>query len=503
MAKTFVDKAIIGSFGNEQYQIPHANFIQIIEIDNKDIQNSLASGSANINQISSHIEKALARRLGFAGTATDISEKADLQQFSGALTVPQTYQPGTSKYDALVSLIGAFQASAQGEEYESDPSVREAGGPFAIERQATEGRAAAISSGGGLGFEVKLSGSALDLTKEASRRGVKGFERGQKETTIAQRAISRLETVQGESSALDKINAARAEKGLQSLLVDDWLLQGNTDALTPATAALFRNVGRKMKNLITHSVMMTKQGTSGKKRRDFILVLQGLIPTRQDIRAEGPPTAERLAKYGPGGSKEGESPPSFSLRYNFSNTFQRKVENYILSAFEDASLTQLSKGAQKAGIAVLKLDDAMPKELFTDLNVTKSIAVPIKINLKVKSVARKRKKGARKQTPPGRFISNVQFSALLQNKLAAKMPRYPEPHRPTPRYITGRLARSFQIMANYRQGIIGFYNTPPAAGYVDELNENGWMLDETLVEPTIRQITQQLFGRQFRVLRTQ
>ena len=38
---------------------------------------------------------------------------------------------------------------------------------------------------------------------------------------------------------------------------------------------------------------------------------------------------------------------------------------------------------------------------------------------------------------------------------------------------------------------------------VDELNENGWMLDKTLVEPTIRQITQQLFGRQFRVLRTQ
>jgi len=29
------------------------------------------------------------------------------------------------------------------------------------------------------------------------------------------------------------------------------------------------------------------------------------------------------------------------------------------------------------------------------------------------------------------------------------------------------------------------------------------MLDKTLVEPTIRVITQQLFGRQFKVLRTQ
>jgi len=65
------------------------------------------------------------------------------------------------------------------------------------------------------------------------------------------------------------------------------------------------------------------------------------------------------------------------------------------------------------------------------------------------------------------------------------------------------LARSFRIMADYRQGIMGFFNTAPASNYVDELNMRGWMLDKGLVEPTIRQITQQLFGRQFRVLRTQ
>jgi hypothetical protein len=56
----------------------------------------------------------------------------------------------------------------------------------------------------------------------------------------------------------------------------------------------------------------------------------------------------------------------------------------------------------------------------------------------------------------GQFMSNVQLSAILQKRLADTMPRYAEPHRPTPRYVTGRLARSFQISANYRQGIIGF-----------------------------------------------
>ena len=117
----------------------------------------------------------------------------------------------------------------------------------------------------------------------------------------------------------------------------------------------------------------------------------------------------------------------------------------------------------------------------------------------------KNKKTSREKTKHtrGKFLSNIQLSAILQQRLTKVMPRYPEPQRPTPRYITGKLAQSFRILANYRTATMGFYNTPPAAEYVDELNQNGWMLDKTLVEPTIRQITQQLFGRQFRVLRTQ
>ena len=124
----------------------------------------------------------------------------------------------------------------------------------------------------------------------------------------------------------------------------------------------------------------------------------------------------------------------------------------------------------------------------------------VAIQKEIRKIKTQPKKRARQR---GQFMSNVQLSAILQQRLAKTMPRYSQPQRPIPRYVTGRLARSFQIMANYRTNLIGFYNTPPAAGYVDELNENGWMLDEALVEPTIRVITQQLFGRRFRVLRTQ
>ena len=103
----------------------------------------------------------------------------------------------------------------------------------------------------------------------------------------------------------------------------------------------------------------------------------------------------------------------------------------------------------------------------------------------------------------GQFISNVQLTAILRKRLTEKMPRLSKPTRPTPRYITGKLARSFQLIANYRTGVLRYYNLPPAAEYVDLLNDDGWALDETLVEPTIRQIAQKQFGRAFRVLRTQ
>ena len=135
-----------------------------------------------------------------------------------------------------------------------------------------------------------------------------------------------------------------------------------------------------------------------------------------------------------------------------------------------------------------------------ELKTAKNIAIRGKGSLinKTKIIRQKKAKQTR-----GQFISNAQLSAILQKRLTQTMPRYPEPSRPTPRYITGKLAQSFQIMANYRTGIMGYLNTPPVSGYVELLNQGGWQLDKTLVEPTIRQITQQLFGRQFRVLRTQ
>ena len=102
----------------------------------------------------------------------------------------------------------------------------------------------------------------------------------------------------------------------------------------------------------------------------------------------------------------------------------------------------------------------------------------------------------------GQFISSTQLSAILQHRLTEIMPRRPEPQRPIPRYVTGALAQSFRVMANYRLNLITYFNSPPVSGYVDQLNTRGWLLDKGLVEPTIRQITQERFGRNFKVQRT-
>ena len=102
----------------------------------------------------------------------------------------------------------------------------------------------------------------------------------------------------------------------------------------------------------------------------------------------------------------------------------------------------------------------------------------------------------------GQFISAAQLSAILQHRLTQIMPRRPEPQRPIPRYITGSLAQSFRVMANYRLNLITYFNSPPVSGYVDQLNTRGWLLDKGLVEPTIRQITKERFGRNFKVQRT-
>jgi len=195
-----------------------------------------------------------------------------------------------------------------------------------------------------------------------------------------------------------------------------------------------------------------------------------------------------------------------SIAYLLSTAFEKDLIKNLTNAtpaFAAKNVEEFQKGLEKLHgrqkMSASKTVQGVDVGYGMIFGVPGGGSIP-RIKVKLKQSGSRRKGPAPKQ---GQFISNVQLSAILQKRLAKVMPRFSEPQRPTPRYVTGGLAQSFQIMANYRTGLMGYFNTPPASGYVDELNENGWMLDKTLVEPTIRVITQQLFGRQFKVLRTQ
>ena len=268
-----------------------------------------------------------------------------------------------------------------------------------------------------------------------------------------------------------------------------------------AGAASIETVRLKAKNVFTQ---VTLRGAKKQTRRNFIYFVEGVKPNDTDF----------------GGNWDASKKV---LQWKFLRGFEKKLEKALLNQLGDDALqflddTDFVNKVKQAGTGILVLGNKGMQGGLDGLNVeaqlavTKSIPIPTIARIIVPKEKRKpsRTQPSRTQpsrrklpSPRGRFISNVQLSAILQQRLTKAMPRYHQPQKPIPRYVTGRLARSFRIMADYRQGIMGFFNTAPASDYVDELNMRGWMLDEGLVEPTIRQITQQLFGRQFRVLRTQ
>ena len=181
-------------------------------------------------------------------------------------------------------------------------------------------------------------------------------------------------------------------------------------------------------------------------------------------------------------------------------------------AYSIGVLNSQSRGTDRANREYLKtfigLFSGFEVGKLTPLVIQGALSVPSKLTVRGSGKYRQRKstgktKRRSAQGPRARFISSVQLTALVQDRLAELMPRGGPPERPIPKWRTGALVESFQVRVNYRENLIRYYNTPPVSTYVGQLNSNGWRLDSGLVQLSIRQLTQQLFGRQFRVLRTQ
>ncbi len=98
---------------------------------------------------------------------------------------------------------------------------------------------------------------------------------------------------------------------------------------------------------------------------------------------------------------------------------------------------------------------------------------------------------------PDRLISSAQFTAILQQQIAKKMPHGPLIGPPLNDTIltfrSGRFVNSINIIINFKKEIITYFYNPIYAKHRETLRNP----DDTLLEPNIRILAKRLFGKQY------
>lgn len=114
-------------------------------------------------------------------------------------------------------------------------------------------------------------------------------------------------------------------------------------------------------------------------------------------------------------------------------------------------------------------------------------------------VTQKRPSGSN-QSPTQKFISGVQLTAIIQRRLAQIMPKGPRRGSPlSPNILTertGRFRTSVTVFPNYRQNLIRYTYDPIYKTFINTPRN-----PDEFVGKAIRESVQQLFGRQFNLVR--
>ena len=95
-----------------------------------------------------------------------------------------------------------------------------------------------------------------------------------------------------------------------------------------------------------------------------------------------------------------------------------------------------------------------------------------------------------------KFISGVQLTQLVQNRLGKTMRKFGEPQTPDLTERSGRFRSSVEIIANYRKSIIAYKYNP----IYDNLDKYGYKPSEQVGKAT-REVVQGLFARAFNIVR--
>jgi len=398
----------------------------------------------------------------------------------------------------------------------------------------------------GLGPEAKkaLGSAAPDIiTTEGEIRKVLGVTASQVEDLKAERTIELKSKVGSSSTTLTQYTVSEADVSEFSSFFggnrapvakearEKYTVAAGRDKGTERTRTVRDAQGKAVgRDLYDQDGNLIIGNLSSQSVKDWVLNGQGKAAKtlRAQVTMKAKESLEINLKYDElkkGSAKKYTLYPALDpkkhFNYNISSSGVVQVE-YSSEATKLAEQT-FFKLANTTGKPILKeflayLNVRLAKATQTDsivtlINVVKEFQpglTPFVIQASLRTVqpfykgrvtaSSKRGKG-KKQPSRGKFLSSVQLTAIMQKRLEELMPRGGPPQRPIPKWRTGELVRSFRFIANYRQNLITYYSTPPGSAYAGKLNRDGWELDTQLVRPTIRQVTQALFGREFRVLR--
>lgn len=96
-----------------------------------------------------------------------------------------------------------------------------------------------------------------------------------------------------------------------------------------------------------------------------------------------------------------------------------------------------------------------------------------------------------------RFISSVQLTQLVQNRLGKTMRKFGNPQTPDLTERSGRFRTSVEVIANYRKSIIAYRYNP----IYDNLDKFGYKPSEQVGKAT-REVVQSLFARAFNIVKS-
>ena len=102
----------------------------------------------------------------------------------------------------------------------------------------------------------------------------------------------------------------------------------------------------------------------------------------------------------------------------------------------------------------------------------------------------------RKKRERQRFISGIQLTQLVQQRLGKTMRKFGDPLKPDLTERSGRFRTSVEIIANYRKNIVAYRYNP----IYDNLDKYGYKPSEQVGKAT-REVVQTLFARAFNIVK--